>query len=269
MPRLDDLARRRDTQRFFLDTLTAPAQHSSFAGIDEPREPALEFLVDHVTQHRNPKRTQISASWLGYLNLASIFPKGEPPSGINPGARGGSRQLRNHLDLHEEARVHQALHLHPRGRGQALLVVELEAYIRGLQESVHIRRKNSLLDDFFEVSAVCGERALYVRVRGSHLPRHVAGRHQAPILIGGHRPRYVQRLVDQHSLGKTEVLLVAVEMEHLFDARRRRLGLVFTLAAPEPQDEDPSHHSYVSPDHAASTTGALRTRLEYAMHATF
>src|SRR5208282_4950351 len=126
----------------------------------------------------------------------------------------------------------------------------LEAYIRGLQQSVHIRRKNSLLDDFIEIGAVCGERVLYVRVRSSHLLRHVAGRHQAPILIGGHRPRYVQRLVDQHGLGKPEVLLVAVEMEHLFDARRRRLGLVFTLAGPEPQDEDTSRQSYVSPNHA-------------------
>src|ERR1019366_8582658 len=75
MPRLDDFAGRRNTQRFFLDALAAPAQHGSFAGIDEPREPALEFLVDHVTQHRNPKRTQSSASRLGYLNLASIFLK--------------------------------------------------------------------------------------------------------------------------------------------------------------------------------------------------
>src|SRR6266481_3046742 len=86
MRRLDNLPVRRYTQGLLFDTLAAAAEHASFAGIDESREPAFESSVHHITQQLHPKRKALSsASRLGYLNPME------------------SRQLRNHLDLHQEA----------------------------------------------------------------------------------------------------------------------------------------------------------------------
>src|SRR5208337_2084339 len=148
-----------ETRRDSFSTPLRPPRNTARAPeLMSPASRRSNFLSTTLRNTETPRERKSALGRLGYLNLASIFLKGEPPPGINRGARRGSRQLRNHLDLHEEARVHQALHLHPGGRGQALLVVVVEAYIRGLQQSVHIRRKNSLLDDFIEIGAVCGER---------------------------------------------------------------------------------------------------------------
>ncbi len=53
--RLHDVAGGRDAQRLLLDALAAAAQHAALPRIDEPREPALEFLVHHVSQTLNPR----------------------------------------------------------------------------------------------------------------------------------------------------------------------------------------------------------------------
>ncbi len=55
MARLYDVAGRRDPQGLLFDALAAAAQHAAFAGIDEPRDAALEFLVNHVTQYLDPR----------------------------------------------------------------------------------------------------------------------------------------------------------------------------------------------------------------------
>jgi hypothetical protein len=51
MPRLHDLARG-ETRKTPFSTPLRPPRNTPFAGIDEPREAALEFLVDHVTQYQ-------------------------------------------------------------------------------------------------------------------------------------------------------------------------------------------------------------------------
>jgi hypothetical protein len=51
---LHDLARGIDAQRFLLHALAAAAQYASFPRIDERRDAALEFPVDHVTQNLIP-----------------------------------------------------------------------------------------------------------------------------------------------------------------------------------------------------------------------
>src|SRR6267142_817771 len=51
MPCLRDVAGGRYAQRLLFDALAAAAQYTSFAGIYEPREAALEFLINHVTQY--------------------------------------------------------------------------------------------------------------------------------------------------------------------------------------------------------------------------
>ncbi len=79
---LHDVAGGRDAQRLLFDALAAAAQYASFAGIDEPREAAFEYLVDHVTQYLDPR----------FVDL---------------------RQLGNDLDFNHESRIHQALHLYP------------------------------------------------------------------------------------------------------------------------------------------------------------
>ena len=75
---LHDVAGGRDPQRLLFDALAAAAQHAAFTGIDEPREAALEFLINHVAQYLDPLR-----------------------------------QLGDDLDFHEESRIHQTLHLNP------------------------------------------------------------------------------------------------------------------------------------------------------------
>jgi hypothetical protein len=52
--RLNDCAIRRHSQGFLLDPLSAAPQYPSFAGVDEPRDPTLELLVNHVTQLTDP-----------------------------------------------------------------------------------------------------------------------------------------------------------------------------------------------------------------------
>src|SRR5450631_1917810 len=83
MPRLHDVAGGRDAQRLLFDALAPAAQYPPFTGIDEPREAALELLIDHVTQ-------------TSFLDCPRRL-----------------WQLRNHLDFNEEPRVDQTLHLNP------------------------------------------------------------------------------------------------------------------------------------------------------------
>ena len=134
MTGLRDLARGRDAQRFLLDAFAPAAQHRPFAGIDESRQPALEFLVDHVTH-------------------APRIP-----------ADLGSRQLGNDLDFNEESRVHQTLYLHPRGASANVLCRSTRSAVRCFEQGIHIRRVDRLFDDFFEIGAVRRKRAPYVAV---------------------------------------------------------------------------------------------------------
>ena len=89
-------------------------------------------------------------------------------------------------------------------------------------------RVNRLFDDLVEAGSVRGERAAYIGVSGAHLPGHIAGRHQTPVLIRSHRAGNIQRFVDQHGLRIAEVLFVGVQVKYLLDPQRRRLR--FALA---------------------------------------
>ena len=42
--------------------IAAAAQHTSLAGIDEPREAALEYLINHVTQYLDPRSSIYGSS---------------------------------------------------------------------------------------------------------------------------------------------------------------------------------------------------------------
>ena len=112
----DDLAAGDTRSDSFSTPLRPPSQHGPFARIDEPGQPALEFPVDHVTQHLNLKNANQRQSDR-ILELADC--RAHP-----------QWQLGDDLDFHQETRVHQPLHLHPGGRRQPLLVVVLETQIR-------------------------------------------------------------------------------------------------------------------------------------------
>ncbi len=96
---MGDFAGRRNPQRLPLDALASAAQDAALSGVHQTGEAPLELPVDHVTH----------------------------------GTLLSSRQLGDDFYLNQEPWIHQALHLHPGGGGQAFLVVELEAQIRGLQ----------------------------------------------------------------------------------------------------------------------------------------
>src|SRR5450631_962416 len=95
-----------DTRRDSFSTPLRPPRST-------PRSPELmsparrrsKVLSTTLRNNETPRGTPTGASRLGYLNPCQ------------------SRQLRNDLYLHEEAGIHQTLHLHPRGSGQTLFVV--------------------------------------------------------------------------------------------------------------------------------------------------
>src|ERR1700731_1712514 len=178
------------------------------------------------------------------------------------------RQLRNDLDFDKKPRVHQTLHLHPRGRRQPFLLVILQPQVGGLQQGIHVGRINGLFDDLAETGPMRGERAPYIAVGGAHLPGHIAGCHQSPVFIRRHRAGNIQGFVDQHGLGITEILLVGVEVEDPLDPRRRRLR--FALAGSQPgrqrdprNEECPAEHRFITP-----VSGVGRTQRGCAAHAT-